>query len=573
MQDAMKSKNLYYTLAVCAFLAVIFVFCAFRAKHGLRWSALAYADAETLISSRHFVNEGFKKHYFMNYHTPGYLGYTTPNISKLGYDPHYPSLSETFDALIIRRFGENLYLLKVIAIVFSCLALLLLYGVLSHFFDRQVSALGTAFIALSISFLDHADAFNLYTYSETFRFAALFFFLRAEGRLKVRRIPAASLFFLATWTVTFLEGMNSNDYIVFIQLFFFLYYFFLRHQNKFPWGRMLFLASAPVTAGALRIYQNILALGGWEALMELTIRSPLSGGKTAPLDKGISSFFSFWTYFARTLENNMVTAHFGFGFAMVMLMAAFPLFFPKLWVDEAVRPSAQRGLTLRQTLLLLLIPSLSWWAIFPNHAASFFWMPKHIWPVLAALFGLTLSLTWKAFAKSDSSPAFKWAAGFIVAGSLWTHAISTGKYLKEYPNPISPQTRTQMGDWGELEQPDIIQRMEVFKAAGKMTSFGDILIVHDRFDYSPSFFAYQADRRVEFAKTPAELEDQVKKLREYGREGYKKFKFFGPVKLYALARPDMNSELWKILAARYPDRQTLPYSWVLFSLDPSSPRK
>ncbi|OGR88617.1 MAG: hypothetical protein A3A86_01460 [Elusimicrobia bacterium RIFCSPLOWO2_01_FULL_60_11] len=556
-------------VALGCLVAVLFAFCVARSRHELRWSAIAYADAENIIAATHFVKEGFKAHYFLNYHTPGYLGKARRNVSSLGYDSQYPPFGEILNATIIRYFGEDLFVLRVTGIIFSCLALLLFYGVLARFFDRQASLFGTAFIALSVSFLDHADAVCLENFSETFRFGAMFLFLLAEDRLKAGRKAAAVLLFSGVWAVTFLEAMNSNHYVVFIQLFFLLYYFFRRRAQKFPWRRVLFLASAAVTAGALRVAQNVMALGGWEALRQLTVDSPLSGEKTAPLNKGILNFFSFWTYFARMLEDDMVRSHFGFGFALVFLAAGAVLLYPDPMREAATLPSKDRGLSYKQAMLLLLIPSLSWWAMFPNHAASFFWMPKHLWPVMAAVFGLALSMSVNALRGKEAGRALKWASALVIAGCLWTHAIFAGKYLKEYPNLISPQTRTQMSGWGELGTQDIAELVEVFKAVRQKTAYGDIVLVGDlSFQNADSFFAFYAMRRLDFAGSLAEFEAQLKDLQEYRRTGAERYKIFGPLKLYALARKDSGSELWKALRSRYPESRDLPHSWVLFSLDP-----
>ena len=138
-------------VALGCLVAVLFAFCVSRSRHELRWSAIAYADAENIIAATHFVKEGFKAHYFLNYHTPGYLGKARRNVSSLGYDSQYPPFGEILNAMIIKCFGENLFVLRVTGILFSCLALLLFYGVLARFFDRQASLFGTAFIALSVS--------------------------------------------------------------------------------------------------------------------------------------------------------------------------------------------------------------------------------------------------------------------------------------------------------------------------------------------------------------------------------------------------------------------------------------
>src|SRR5437870_1394709 len=115
-----RHRNLFYDIAAVLFISALFLFSTLRARYNLRWSSFALADAQNVTAAMHFAQEGFRTHYFLTYNHPGYLGQHSRNESGLGYEPHYPSLSAVLNGVLIRCFGENLFILRWVAILFGC---------------------------------------------------------------------------------------------------------------------------------------------------------------------------------------------------------------------------------------------------------------------------------------------------------------------------------------------------------------------------------------------------------------------------------------------------------------------
>lgn len=550
--------------AAVAFAVLLFVFSLARARNPLRWSAWAMGDAQNLSAALHFANEGFLTHKFLTYNHPGYLGRHSRNESNLGYEPHYPSLSAAINGALIRRFGENLALLRGIAIAFSVPALLLWYAVCRHFFVRPVALAGMVFIGASVSYLEFVDCLSPYSYSEFFRLGAMASFLYSERLLSRRKAWASGLFIGLTWILTFLEAMNSNDYIVFLQIFFVGYYI-LDRRRPFPYLKCAILASAAAGAFALRFYQISLVLGSGDAVQEWTSRSLLSGEKTAPLQKGIGAFLSFWTYFARTMEDHMVRSNFGFGFGAVFLMLAWCWALLESYGDRLFAPGRQSW-TLGRVFLLFLVPSLSWWILFSNHTAAFFYTPRHIYPFLGALLGTAFYIALRAV-REKRSPFHVWAGGFALAGILWSPVLLTGKYLKEYPNLINPQARAQMGDWKDLTTQDIGKWTENFEALREVTDYGDVIIFMDkRGEYAGDFFEYPSQRRLEFAESLADLQEKRRMLLEYRNAPDPRYPVFGPFSVYALTTESTPPQVLEELKKKFSAGRKAAGPWTLWKL-------
>lgn len=89
----MNYKIEIWDILILIFISIVMIYGMMRSKYDLRWSSWALGDAQNLNAANHFVEEGFKEHYFLPYYHAGYLGKSQGNESKTGYYTRYPPLS------------------------------------------------------------------------------------------------------------------------------------------------------------------------------------------------------------------------------------------------------------------------------------------------------------------------------------------------------------------------------------------------------------------------------------------------------------------------------------------------
>ena len=569
----MADKGRFWNVSVCVFAAAVLFYGLARARHEFRWSGWALGDAQNLNAALHFADEGFRNHYFLTYYHSGFLGESYGNESQAGYYTRYPPLSAVWNGFLIKFFSATRTCLKSASVVLSCLALLFAYGSLSFFFTRRAAFFATAAIGGSVGFLQFMDSVSLYTYSEFFRFSGIFFFLLSE---KNKAKP--SVFYVSAilaWTITFLESLNSLDYIFFFQAFF-LAYFFLSGEG-FPFKKIAFYVLAPAAGCALHFTQDVLALHpyGFSAADAFLKAFP---DKIAPFHKGIFHVFSFITYFARTMEGHFVNTNFGFGFGVLYLMTAsiFLISAGRIPAPALIRPP----FTLGRTFALFVIPSVSWWVIFPNQSASFFNSAMHAFPVVGLAFGLAMDTAIAAVQKPDSGLPLKTGAVLLLIGSAWSPVLFTGKYLKEYPNLLDPSQKImQSGAFHGLDRARLENLTRLMRPVKDATRYGDIILCPRIFYNEHHFYEFYAQRRMEWfgkelAWYPREEKEnldtfklKLEEMKKYREEGAAIYKIFNPrLKIYGLSRASENPEIHQFLSKNFKNRD-LGEGWMLFDVE------
>ncbi len=557
------TQSKFWPVSVGILAIGILIFGVVRAKEPLRWSGWASGDAQILGGATHFARDGFKTHFFSNYWHPGFLGKVYGNESPVGYYTRYPHCGTFFYALIFRKFGESRALIQQLIVPFAAMALIFMYLTFSYFFSRRVAALGTLFIGTSVGYLQFLDCVNPYMTSEFMRFAVMYFFLLSE-RFRNNKLALGGWTF-AVWILCFIETFSSLDYILFPQVFF--WSFFILSRRKIPWTRLAILGTAPIFSFSLHFYRGHAALQHYGAGAAPAFLKFL-GEKTLPFQHGIKSVLSFFTYFARTMDTYLTRDTFGFGFGILFLSVALIALLRRKESSDSEEGYQQMGFTLPRALALLAIPSFTWWIVFPNQSASFFNTPMHLYPIAGAVVGLALDACLTAF--SGPLP-MKTGAGFAILGILWSPALVTSKYLKEYPNRIDPMQRTYLTALsGKISGPDLWLLIRVCQNVRSATQYGDIILTSGVFGVDEPFMEYNADRRMDYigGETPEHLNAKFSAIKNYRIEGAKKFKIFNPkLKIYALVQSGICSPLEEHLKHAYQGRDLNESGWMLYDLE------
>ncbi len=552
---------------IVLFLFLIFGYSVSRIRYEMRWSAWAEADAGHLNSSIHLAHEGFRTHYFLIYHHPGYLGKVRGLCSPVGYYTRYPPLSVIINGLLIRWFGEDVRLLKAFSILCGTLALLGLYLVLGFFFSKRVAFIAAVFSGCSMGYLEFIDSVSTYSiYCEFFRFTILFLFLSYETKEKNRL--RSSLFLSAIWTFLLLDSFQAFDYILFYPPFFVLYYYF--SEKKLPFGKLLLFASAPVLGFALHFLQGEMALAKY-GYNQFDALFNSFGLKTLPFYKGFFSVLSFITYFFREIQVKLQRWNYGFGFEMLFLMYGIIALLKYFKADIAqITEGIRDRLTLNKILIIFAIPSFSWWIVFPNHAASFSYTPLHLLPILSLLFGLALDGAINLYQDRKVAREFRLGGVFLGIGLVWGPMILNLKYYKAYPNLMDAHNNIIMGELMFLTQEQLYSYVQIAKKFKTTSDYGDIILAPRLFSLPQDFTEYYAQRRIDYygGETVDALKKKIGEMQVYRKEGALKYPIFNP-KLKILGLVDRNDTgvVNQYIAAHYKLQSEVDAGWALFNLE------
>ena len=217
------------------------------------------------------------------------------------------------------------------------------------------------------------------------------------------------------------------------------------------------------------------------------------------------------------------------------------------------------------------MPGITWWLVFSNHTATFFYTPLHIAPIVGLLAGLLLDSGLRALEGHHLSKVLKIGVFSIIAGFLWSPALLTAKYLKDYPNSLDPSTGWPFLPFSsDVTKQNIEELIQVSEFVKEKTSYGDMVVIPYEFKGKEDFLQYYSDRQMDYpgGNTAAHLTLFLEELRRYRTQGAKKYKIFNPnLKLFALADMNENSKMDAFLLARCKVQAKFSERWILFDLD------
>lgn len=275
-------KLLRHHTAVAVFLLCLLLFLSVRASDEYRWSDWGFGDAQTLLSLRQWEEGGWISNYFLfipqgyakavrlfdspelRQHAHGTCPGSSPRIGPRLWYTHYPAGYLVPYAVLFKLGLDSMFSVRMLSVIFSITALVLMYIVFSKITTKGVSFVAVLFYGLSPVFLGYADSLANQPIDDLLRFAfmlAVVFATRADS-LKQRRI-----WMFSAWVFEFFLSLSSFDSVFFVYLW--LIGWDVLEKRGFRWKTYLVYAIAPVTAHSLQFLQNVWYLGLNDAVIDI----------------------------------------------------------------------------------------------------------------------------------------------------------------------------------------------------------------------------------------------------------------------------------------------------------------
>lgn len=284
-------------------VAVLLAFLVRRAWHEDRWSDWGFGDAQTLLTLRHWQEDGWLKCRLLftpqgyakivqlfdspdlQHHAHGITPGGSPKVGARIRYTHYPAGYLIPFAVAHESGLESPRLLRMIALTFSIAALLLMYWLFCLLSRPVVALLGVGFYALTPAFLGYCDSLANQPLDDALRFffmAAVVQFTRSATRESRRRWLGCA------WMAAALISLSSFDYVLFA--FLWLVGWTLLQTRAIQWRLILAFAVAPLLMHTLQFFQNVSYLGFEGAIHDLVtaFQSKSVGGDGASGLYGLS---------------------------------------------------------------------------------------------------------------------------------------------------------------------------------------------------------------------------------------------------------------------------------------------
>lgn len=263
-------KKLTYHWCFILLILTIGAYLIVKAVPENGWDGWRVGSAQTLLSTKHWVKNGFLNNYLLfipqgysktvryfddpqlRQHTRGTA--TGGFINKKLYYTHYP-FGYLLPPAILMKFGiENRFWFRFMEIIFSLTGLFFLYWAFILILKSRLAAfLGILFYSASTVFLDYADGLTASPLEELLR--PLIITLSILSFKK----PEWKYFNKLIWFLYFIFSISSYDSTFFIFAWLIGIDFIM--EKKINFKKWLFWISAPVLAFGIQIIQNYLYLG------------------------------------------------------------------------------------------------------------------------------------------------------------------------------------------------------------------------------------------------------------------------------------------------------------------------
>ena len=263
-------------LAIIILISIIGAYLIIKAIPENSWDGWRVGSAQALLSDKHWANDGLLKNYLL-FLPQGYSkviryfddpelrqharGVATGGfIGKRLYYTHFPVGYLLPTALLMKIGIVGRFWFRMLEILFSLGALAILYWIFLIISNRLVALLGVLYYGASVLFLDYADTLGNQPIDELLRLAiiALSIFVIKNQKKYLNYL---------IWPLYFGLALSSYDSTFFI--FAWLVGLDLIIARKIEWKKWIFLASAPILAFAVQLFQNTLYLGWHNMLLDL----------------------------------------------------------------------------------------------------------------------------------------------------------------------------------------------------------------------------------------------------------------------------------------------------------------
>jgi len=360
-------------------------------EHGDEW-----ADADVLNASANFARFGFVKCHFLPYFE---LQFGT--LKGTPYT-HYPALAQIYHgALRIFFKTDSLRFFRGIALFVSLLSIIFWYLFVKRLTGSYIiSFLSAIFYLANPFFIFGADNLTQMSYADFLRSLILFIFTACAYSSKEKR--TGLLVFI--WFLFFIQSLITFEYIIYMSLFFILFRYFFKTQDKtISFWVLIILFSAPVAAFLLHYLQNIWYFGSSSLTMQdfKTIAADrIFRSKDAPMQD--YNFGVWWNY--------VIARNFSLTFIFNYFLLFLSVFFAYLFYQPLASQDKREIKILLRLFLLMIICGVSWYIVFPAHSfahAFVHFLVRHIVPVAAVGFGLFFYILF-CFIKENAKHKLIW---------------------------------------------------------------------------------------------------------------------------------------------------------------------
>ena len=269
-------------IGLMVFLLSLTLFLSLRASDEFRWSDWGFGDAQTMLSLRQWEEGGWFSNYFLfipqgyakvvrffddprlRQHAHGTCPGSSPRVGPRLWYTHYPAGYLVPYAVLFRLGLDSLFEVRMLSIVFSIAALVLMYLLFARLTSPRVGFLAVFFYGLAPAFLGYADALANQPLDDLLRFGFMFAVVlstRAES-LRSRRF-----WLIGAWCTEFVLSLSSFDSVFFVYLW--IIGWDILDQQGFRWKRYLLFSLAPLTAHGLQFLQNVWYLGFTAAAIDI----------------------------------------------------------------------------------------------------------------------------------------------------------------------------------------------------------------------------------------------------------------------------------------------------------------
>lgn len=269
-------------LALALFLCLMFIFLALRASDEFRWSDWGFGDAQTMLSLKQWDENGWFANYFLfipqgyakvvglfdnselRHHAHGTCPGSSPRIGPRLWYTHYPAGYLIPYAALFKVGIDGIFPARMLSIIFSITALLLMYRVASEATSPQVGFFSVLFYGLTPTFLGYADTLANQPLDDLLRFG---FMLAVIHSTRAETESLRKKWFILAWVMEFSLSLSSFDSVFFI--FLWVIGWDILEGKGFRFGRYFIFGLAPSIAHGLQFLQNVWYLGLNDAAIDI----------------------------------------------------------------------------------------------------------------------------------------------------------------------------------------------------------------------------------------------------------------------------------------------------------------
>lgn len=244
-------------MAAAAIAVVMFIVVCSLSGNDVTWPMDHFSDMHVLMSGENFAKHGFFRLRFLPVLYVGGIG------EQPDYYTHYPPLPNLVNGLM-QSVGigiENLTVMRIFCGSLFIAGLVFMYLGFASVIGPLAAVVGLGFAGTTGYFFSYSICLHQHCYNVLFMGLFFYLFLRA-----VHSDSAPRWVWATCWVALMLESLASFDFILYPQIFAWLYVLATGRIRRY-WRALLLLAAAPLAGQALHMLQNIWAVG-WDQTMK-----------------------------------------------------------------------------------------------------------------------------------------------------------------------------------------------------------------------------------------------------------------------------------------------------------------